>query len=127
MQQETSSTTITRRHILADRPFLVLLTAISLIALIYIIFVIATTQPSSVQIHTQCSGIGEAHFYKTQWYYLYNFAAFALIMAITNVFLAARLYMHQRRDFAFGLGYLTLVVMAITISYTQSVMQLAHI
>jgi hypothetical protein len=104
-----------------------MVTFITIVTIALCVYVIAVTQPSAVQIHTQYSAVGEAHYYKSQWYYLYAFAGFSLLVGVINILCTLRLYANQRRDFALGLGWISVLVLVITFAYTYNVMQLAHI
>ena len=115
------------RQLFSDRPFMALVTLLVVLALAFCIYVFASTQQSSVQVHTRYTSIGEAHYYKSQWYYLYSFAAFGLVSTALNVLCMLRLLANQRRDFAMGLGVVAFIILVVTFAYSYNVMQIAHI
>lgn len=118
-----NSNSNTIKQILADRPFLALCAGIFAAALVLVLYIVLTIEPSSTQIHTRYSSVGTAHYYKTQWYYLYTFAAFVLVSVCINIAGMAKLYGNQRRDFSVGLGYVTLVVILITFFCVRNVLE----
>ncbi len=115
------------KQILTDRPFFLMAVLAWVLILVFVVYVIASVQQSTVQIHTQYSGIGEAHYYKSPWHYLYAFAAFALIMGVVNTLGMLKLYSYQRRDAAVGVWFVTLIILTITFFYTRNVLELALI
>lgn len=115
------------KPILADRTYLFLLTGVVLTGLLLALFVVFTVEPSDIQVVTQYSSIGESHFYKSQWYYLYVFAGFGLIVSTLHAAIMVKLYYLERRDTGIFLGWVSILICIIAARYAYEVMALAFL
>ena len=115
------------KPLLADRTYLFLLTGVVLAGLLLSLFVVFTVEPSDIQVVTQYSSIGESHFYKSQWYYLYVFAGFGLMVSAIHSALMVKLYYLERRDVGVFLGWISILICVIAARYAYEVMHLAFL
>ena len=115
------------KPILADRTYLFLLVGVLLTGLMLALFVILTVEPSDIQVVTQYSSFGQSHFYKDQWYYLYVFAGFGLLISTLHVSLMVKLYHLERRDIGVFFGWMSIMLCVIAARYAYEVMHLAFL
>lgn len=115
------------KPILADRSYLFLMTGMVLVGLLLSLFVVFTVEPSDIQVVTQYSSIGESHFYKSHWYYLYVFAGFGLVVALLHGAIMVKLYNLERRDAGIFLGWISIILCVIAARYAYEVMHLAFL
>lgn len=113
------------KRLFTDRPFLTLIVAVGIAGILYCLIMGFTIQPRDVQVYTRYTAFGEAHFYKSYWYYLINFVAFGVVVSAAHIALMVKLHNLERRQIAFVVGYLALVVLFATAVYGLSIMRLA--
>lgn len=122
-----SNITTTIKMIMADRSFFALFVAVIAAAAICSLYVTLSIESRDIRIVTQYSGFGESHFYRTPWYSLYNFGALFLITGLVNAALMAKFYTYEKRQFANYIGWMTLILLFIGVSYTIKVFGVAYL
>lgn len=113
------------KHILVDRYFLSMLVAILLAGIGYSIYVAVSLHPSEVQVVTQYTAFGPAHFYREKWFYLIGFALFGFLHAALYVLIASRIFAHKGRDLAIPFLWLGLVMIVIATATIHQVLKVA--
>ncbi len=75
-----------------DRAAVLLLAVMAIEVIIIIITTIVRLHASDVQVPTRYTGYGTANIYRGQWYSLWLFSAFAVLVTMINGFLAIKTY-----------------------------------
>jgi len=88
------------KELLTNRYLTVLSAVVFVLALGLVVFILATVRPHDIQQVVHATTFGVTRLYVNQWYYLYNFALFALIVAVLHVVLAIRLYVTKGHPLA---------------------------
>lgn len=114
------------RTIAADRPFFAALIGVFVAGIIYMLVMGFTLQVRDVQVYVRYTAFGEAHFYKSYWYYLLSFVLFGALVMVVHIGLMVKLYSLQRRQTALFVGAAAVLVLLIAASYGLAVMHLAY-
>lgn len=117
----------TIKSIMADRRYFSLMTAVFVGSILFTLYVLFSIEQRDIQVITQYSAFGESHFYKQKWYYLYNFAALGLIIAVAHTAIMIKLYNYERRTLGGLFGWLTLLLLVIATLYVYRVLQVAYL
>lgn len=111
------------KTVIHDRPYLGMMLAIALVAIIGIIYVLITVEPRDIQVVTQYTSFGETNYYRGRWYSLYGYALLYLAIAVGHGMLMLKFRALDRRDFGMLFGAGTLLVLVIGIVYAANVIQ----
>ena len=114
------------RTIAADRPFFAALIGVFVAGIIYMLVMGFTLQVRDVQVYVRYTAFGEAHFYKSYWYYLLSFVLFGALVMVVHIGLMVKLYSLQRRQTALFVGAAAVLVLLVAASYGLAVMHLAY-
>ena len=114
------------RTIAADRPFFAALIGVFVVGIIYMLVMGFTLQVRDVQVYVRYTTFGEAHFYKSYWYYLLSFVLFGALVMVVHIGLMVKLYSLQRRQTALFVGAAAVLVLLVAASYGLAVMHLAY-
>lgn len=114
------------RAIAADRPFFAALIGVFVAGIIYMLVMGFTLQVRDVQVYVRYTAFGEAHFYKSYWYYLLSFVLFGALVMVVHIGLMVKLYSLQRRQTALFVGAAAVLVLLVAASYGLAVMHLAY-
>ena len=114
------------RTIAADRPFFAALIGVFVAGIIYMLVIGFTLQVRDVQVYVRYTAFGEAHFYKSYWYYLLSFVLFGALVMVVHIGLMVKLYSLQRRQTALFVGAAAVLVLLVAASYGLAVMHLAY-
>ena len=114
------------RTIAADRPFFAALIGVFVAGIIYMLVMGFTLQVRDVQVYVRYTAFGEAHFYKSYWYYLLSFVLFGALVLVVHIGLMVKLYSLQRRQTALFVGAAAVLVLLVAASYGLAVMHLAY-
>ena len=114
------------RTIAADRPFFAALIGVFVAGIIYMLVLGFTLQVRDVQVYVRYTAFGEAHFYKSYWYYLLSFVLFGALVMVVHIGLMVKLYSLQRRQTALFVGAAAVLVLLVAASYGLAVMHLAY-
>lgn len=90
-----------------DRTAVVLLLTTVVAAIVVVLVTVLRLHPSDVQIPIRYSAFGTANIYRDQWYALYVFPIFALLVAAINAWISIKLYNIERLA---SLGFMSLTV-----------------
>lgn len=90
-----------------DRLAIILLLATVVGSLVVVLVTVLRLHVSDVQIPMRYSALGTANIYRDQWYVLYVFPLFALLIAAFNTVISVKLY---RTDRLASLGFMGLTI-----------------
>ena len=88
------------KELVADRYLLVLVSFLLLLSLIATISIGLSIKPSELQLVSHYSAFGITHLYRDQWFYLFVFVIFELIVAIIHSIVAVKLLVVKGRPLA---------------------------
>lgn len=88
------------KQLIADRYLLLLLSGMSMMALIIAIIIAIKIQPSEMQLVSHYSAFGITHLYRDQWFYLYVFVLFPLVVAALHSAISVKLLVTKGRSLA---------------------------
>lgn len=115
------------KPILSDRLMVVLTSVFVIVVLVYCVYVAVSLQPSDLQVAVHYTTFGETNFYREKWFYLINFIAFGLIVAIVHSILAIKMYLQGRRPMALLFLWLSMFLMIVAFLLTRSVLNIAFL
>lgn len=115
------------RTFFRDRTMASLVAGVFLVGTVYSIYLLTSLEQSDLQVATRYTAFGDTHFYRSKWYYLLSFAAFAGTLSVLHVALAIKLYGMNRRQLAVALLGFTFLVFIIGWIIMQSVLQIAFL
>lgn len=75
-------------------------------ALLFVLYIGFAVRPSDLQLVTHYSAYGITHLYRSQWFYLWSFALFGVVVAVAHVSLAIKLYISKGHPLAVMLAWL---------------------
>ncbi len=101
------------RQAVSDRGFVMALVASALVFLAITILCIVEIRPNELQVPIRNTVFGITFTYREQWYNELSFAVFALLVAVLNTFIAAKLYVNKDRRYGISFQWLTVAVLAI--------------
>lgn len=107
-----------------DRTLVFSVIAIILLALTVLVVTIVRLNPSDVQIPVRYSDYGTANIYRSQWFALYIFPAFSLIVAALNIFIVTKIYSLSRLV-TLGFTTTTLFILILSLIVTNAILNLA--
>jgi len=118
------------KELVANRYLLALVCLMVLLSIISAINIGFSINFSERQLISHYSGFGEAHFYSSQWYYLFVFVFFVIGTAVLHAIIAVKLLVQKGRTLAImfiwsGIGVILLGwVMASRILGLQALLNL---
>lgn len=93
------------KELLSNRQLTVMAGVLLLLAFAFTVYIILTVKPSEVPLVTHYTAFGVAHLYRDQWFYLFLFAVFALIVAIVHIALMIKMYNQKGYQMALLIGW----------------------
>lgn len=110
--------------IVKDRLMLGLIGLVVMMALITVLVTLIRLNASDVQIPIRYTDYGTANIYRNQWFALYIFPIFALVVAGVNAFIATKIYSLDRL-IALSLLGITTFILVVGLIVTNSILNLA--
>jgi len=107
-----------------DRTAVIMLIFLGVGFVVVVISAIFRIHASDVQIPGRYSAYATANIYRNQWYMLYAFPLFALLLAGVNGFLAVKLH-SVNRLMSVGILAFSLIIMAICVVVANAIFNLA--
>lgn len=81
--------------------YLTVLTAVTLVlALSFVTYILLSIHPSELQLVTHYTAYGVTHLYRDQWYYLFTFGGFAILMAFLHIAIAIKIFLTKGHPLA---------------------------
>ena len=101
------------KELIADRYLLILLSSMVVLSLVMAIILGMSIRPSELQLVSHYSSFGITHLYRNQWFYLFVFVIFELVVAIMHSAISIKLLIIKGRPLAiifawFGIAILFL-------------------
>ena len=124
MDKESMKLSIKR--VFTDRPFLMLMSMLTAMGLLYCLVVGLNIHRSDVTVYTRYSAFGDAHFYKDHWQYLLTFVLFGVIVTAAHLALMVKLHNIERRQTALLVGWLGISMLLLALMYALAVMSLGR-
>lgn len=115
------------KQLLSDRPLLYMVIAISVLAILYSLYVAFSLSPTELQIAVRYTAYGETHLYRNKWYYLVSFVIVAVLVSVAHSGLMVKLKARGVRPMALALGWLTIIIIAVLFIVTQRVLSSAYL
>jgi hypothetical protein len=94
------------KELITNRYLTVLSSILVLLSIAFIIYIFIAVRPSELQLVTHYTAYGVTHLYRDQWFYLWSFAGFAVLVAFFHVALAIKLYITKGHPLAIGLVWI---------------------
>lgn len=95
---------------IANRYLLVLCSALVLLSLGFVLYIVLNVRPSELQLVSHYSAFGVTHLYRDQWFYLLSFGVFGLFAAIIHVILAIKLFIIKGNSLAIAFAWLGIII-----------------
>ena len=83
------------KELFTNRHLTVLSIITALLALSLVVYIAIKVRPSDLQLITHYAAYGVTHLYRDQWFYLYAFAAFAVLAGFFNIALSTKIYIEK--------------------------------
>lgn len=99
------------KDLVADRYLLALISAMLLLSIIAAIAIGFSIHPSELQLVSHYSAFGVTHFYRDQWFYLFVFVAFVLVVAIIHAIIAIKLLITKGHPIAIMFTWFSIGIM----------------
>ena len=109
-----------------DRSFIASLTVLVLLSLGYCLFVAFTLQPADVQVVVRYSAYSEQTLYRDQWWYLFSFIGFGLLVGVGHSSIAIKLYQIGHIKVSYGFIAISLIILIVGFSLTKAVLGAAY-
>ena len=94
------------KKLISDRYLLVLISAMLLITLILSVIIGFSIHPSELQLVSHYSAFGVTHLYRDQWFYLYVFVVFGLIVSLLHSVIAIKMLVVKDHSIAVMFAWL---------------------
>jgi hypothetical protein len=86
---------------LTTNRYLTVLTIINLaLVLLFIVYILLNVRPSELQLVTHYTAYGVTHLYRDQWYYLFTFAGFALLVVFLHTAISLKVFLTKGHPLA---------------------------
>jgi len=115
------------KNLLADRSILLSCLMILFAMIVYIGYLGLSISPREISIVNRYAAFGDELYYRSEWYYLFNFIALAVVIALAHIILIIKLTQRNLRPFALALAWLTMIIFAILALVTHSILYLVHL
>ena len=101
------------KQLITNRYLLVLLSILVIITLGFAIIIGFSVHPSELQLISHYTAFGPTHLYRDQWFYLFVFVAFGLMVCILHIIISLKLLLIKGHPLAimyvwFGIGIILL-------------------
>ena len=112
---------------LEDRLLTAMIIVLLLLCAAYCIYVGVSLRPSDLQVAVHYTAFGTTGFYREKWYYLANFIALGVLIAVIHTALIVKLHTQGRRQMAFLFGWMSLLLIVIAFFVARSVLKVAFL
>lgn len=123
---DTEDIKLSIKRVFTDRSFLFLIASIIIFGLIYALVIGLNIRSSDVTVYSRYTAFGEAHFYKSKWYYHLNFVVFGMIVVVSHIALMIKMHNLARRQTAMFIGFTALAILLVSGAYAIAVLQLGR-
>ena len=94
------------KELITNRYLTVLSSILVLLAVAFVVYIIIAVRPSELQLVTHYTAFGVTHIYRDQWFYLFTFGIFALMVAFFHIALAVKIYLTKGHPLAIMVAWL---------------------
>ncbi|MDB5161619.1 MAG: hypothetical protein JWM52_127 [Candidatus Saccharibacteria bacterium] len=94
------------KELITNRYLTVLSGVTVLLALLFVAYILLAVRPSELQLVTHYTAYGVTHLYRSQWFYLLGFGAFAVLVAFFHISLAIKIYITKGHPLAIMFAWL---------------------
>lgn len=101
------------KELLTNRYMTVLSSVLIVISIAFIIYIAVAVRPSDLQLVTHYTAFGVTHLYRDQWFYLFTFIGFAILVPFLHIALATKLYVTKGHPLAIMMLWLGIGVMVL--------------
>jgi hypothetical protein len=106
----------------------VALWAVILIQVVSLIILVAVNIHSNqLQIPVRFNAFSATQYFRDQWYYLFNFIFFAVVVFLTNIFISLRILEIKGRHLALGFLWFTVATLLIATIFIATILRVAGI
>ncbi len=113
------------KTILADRHLVLILSLLTLLTVIFCLYVAVNLNPSELQVVTHYTAFGSTNFYRDKWYYLINFIAFGVVSLAAYITLTGKIFIQKGRELAIPFAWLGVVTLFIAMTVAYQVLKIA--
>ncbi len=100
------------KELITNRYLTVLSAVVVLLAIGLVTYMLVTVHPRDIQQVVHATTFGVTRLYVNQWYYLYSFAIFGVLVAIIHIALAIKLYVTKGHPLALFVAWLGFGIIA---------------
>ncbi len=101
-------------QVVAHRRLFAVLLFLLLFSVAVIIYIAATLEASDLRVITHYTAFGATHFYRDSWMYFLSFIGFIAVTAVCAIGMAIKLLLQDRESLAILIGWIGVVMVAIT-------------
>lgn len=94
------------KELITNRYLTVLSGVLIVLAIAFVIYISIAVRPSELQLVTHYTAFGVTHLYRDQWFYLFTFGAFAVMVAFFHISLAIKVYITKGHPLAIMVAWL---------------------
>jgi len=102
------------KELITNRYLTVLSSILVLLAVAFVVYIIIAVRPSELQLVTHYTAFGVTHLYRDQWFYLFTFGIFALMVAFFHIALAVKIYLTKGHPLAIMVAWLGIGIIVFT-------------
>ena len=88
------------KELITNRYLTVLSIITVVLALAFITYILLTVHASELQLVTHYTAYGVTHLYRSQWYYLFTFGGFAVLIAFLHISIAIKIFVTKGHPLA---------------------------
>lgn len=88
------------KELITNRYLTTLVVVMVMLAVAFAVYILLTVRPSELQLVTHYTAFGVTKLYRDQWFYLWTFGGFALVVAFLHSALAIKLYVSKGHPLA---------------------------
>lgn len=99
--------------------------ALTIVALIFIIYVSFNIHPTELKLVNHYSAFGSTNFYRDTWYYLISFILFGITLLVVHGLITLRLLLLKGSELALGFVWISVVMICIAAAIVSQVLRVA--
>lgn len=98
------------KELITNRYLTVLSGITVILTLLFVTYILLSVRPSELQLVTHYTAYGVTHLYRNQWFYLFGFAAFGILVALFHISIAIKLYITKGHPLAIMFAWLGIAI-----------------
>lgn len=99
------------KELLTNRYLTTLAIVTLVLAISFVIYIVVAVRPSELQLVTHYTAFGVTKLYRDQWFYLWGFGLFALLVAFFHIALSIKIYVTKGHPLALLVAWLGIGVL----------------